>query len=217
MMAKKKYFLALLILLGITVNILTCFFFRQAEFSIILIVFLFPSSAILLFCFLLIWTPALVGSKKNILVFFIFLGLSSSFLVSLPTIKELHLRIFKKNDFAYREFMRKDIAPIENGKWEYSKNGVKLAEIDFKNGKIHGEYNEFDLNGGLMERSYYNAGELDSMIRYKRGNRIESFKYLGDTSIHVVYQYNENNVLTREDNFYFIGDEFIKSDTIKLN
>jgi hypothetical protein len=215
---RKKIIIALLILLGITINVLAFFFFRKAEFAIILAVVIYPSTIILSFCFLLVWRINFKErGNKYILLFFILSGWLSPVLLSFPMFRELHFRVFKKNEFAYREFMRKDIAPIENGKWEYSKNGIKLAKIDFADGKIHGMYKMFNINEEVEEVRHYSMGELDSIVWYDNKNKTVSYKYLGDTIIHRIYDYDANNALIKVVDSYLVSGELIRSDTIKLN
>lgn len=73
-----------------------------------------------------------------------------------------------------QNFLNNGIPPIENGTWYYPDNNNLIIELNFKNGKSHGEHIQFDPQlKTLVRKEFYEAGKLDSIYRYSENQITE--------------------------------------------
>lgn len=211
---KIKVIISFFIILGVFINVYTSILVLPVEFGVIILFLTIPSSIVLLFLLFYIFSQKSVDKFSTIL-FSLFVGLIIPVLFSIVVYRDLKvvLNIEKRQ---WRNFHKRGVAPIKNGKWFYPNEENPWQILNFKKGKQDGEQILY-LSGDKLNKEieYFTNGKLDSIFYYSKGKLVQNrygFDSTGNNELTRTYIY-EKNELVKVINFFRSN---YKSDTILI-
>jgi antitoxin component YwqK of YwqJK toxin-antitoxin module len=90
---------------------------------------------------------------------------------------------------------------LKNGvAYQYDKAGNKIAEMNYSNNLLNGDYKEYYTNGSLKSIIQYTNNKKNGLAIYYdiQGNVIEELIYENDTLNGIYREYYSNNMIKRE-------------------
>lgn len=87
--------------------------------------------------------------------------------------------------------------------YQYDKAGNKIAEMNYSQNMLHGDYKEFYPNGSLKSIIKYENNKKNGPAKYYDvlGNIIEELTYKNDTLDGTYREYYSNNMVKKEGNY----------------